>query len=70
MRQPLTRQQYAYAAEKLLKTVDFDIENIKEWAILESGATSHFLVVDAPVDDVMAAESPINVEQPDGTCVS
>ena len=62
VRQPLTRQQYAYAAEKLLKTVDFDIKKIKEWAILDSGATSHFLVVDALIDDVIKAESPINVK--------
>ena len=70
MRQPLTQRQYAYAAKKLLKTVDFDIENIREWSILDLAATSHFLVVDAPVNDVTTAESPINVKQPDGACVS
>ena len=62
MRQPMTRRHFAFAAEKLLKTVDIDMENIKEWAILDSGATSHFLVVDAPVDDVMRADNPINVK--------
>ena len=66
----MTRRHFAYAAEKLLKTVDIDIENIKEWVILDSGATSHFLVVDAPVDDVTTADNPINVKQPDGACVS
>ena len=70
MRQPMTRRHFAYAAEKLLKTVDINVENIKEWAILDSGATSHFLVVDAPVDDVMKADNPINVKQPDGAYVA
>ena len=70
MRQPVTRRQYAYAAERLLRTVNFDIENIKEWAILDLGATSHFLVVDAPVDDIMKADNPISIRQPDGACVS
>ena len=70
MRQPLTQRQYTYAAKKLLKTVNFDIKNIREWAILDSGATSLFLVVDTPVDDVTTAESPINVKQPDGACES
>ena len=66
----MTWRHFAYAAEKLLKTVDIDVENIKEWAILDSGATSHFLVVDAPVNDVMTADNPINVKQPDGACVA
>ena len=66
----MTRRHFAYAAEKLLKTVDINVENIKEWAILDSGATSHFLVVDAPVDDVTKADNPINVKQPDGAYVT
>ena len=70
MRQPLTRRQYAYAAKKLLKTVDFNIENIREWAILDSGATSHFLIIDAPVNDISTTMNPINVRQPDWACVA
>ena len=48
----MAKRQYAFAAEKLLRTINFDIEDIREWAILDSGATSHFLVVDAPVEEV------------------
>ena len=49
---PMARRQYAFAAGKLLRTINFDIEDIREWAILDSGATSHFLAVDAPVEEV------------------
>ena len=66
----MTQRHFAYAAEKLLKTVDINVENIKEWAILDSGTTSHFLVMDAPVDDVTSANTSINVRQPDGAYIS
>ena len=57
------------AAANLLETVDFSVTNIKEWAILDSGATSHFLVVDAPKEDVRIANTPISIRQPDGASV-
>ena len=66
----MAKRQYAFAAEKLLRTINFDIEDIREWAILDSGATSHFLVVDAPVDEVERTNRPINVRQPDGAIVT
>ncbi len=44
--------QYALAANSLLETISLNQESIREWAILDSGATSHFLVIDAPCDDV------------------
>ena len=43
--------------------------NIKEWAILDSGATSHFLVTDAPATHIVPANSPLAVQLPDGTHV-
>ena len=65
----MSQARFSYAAEKLLRTINFDLEDIKNWAILDSGATSHFLVVDAPADDVTVATNPISVRQPDGAKV-
>ena len=66
----MTKRQFAFAAEKLLRTINFNLEDIREWAILDSGATSHFLVVDAPVDEVERTNKPINVRQPDDAIVT
>ena len=62
--QPPTK--FGYAAQALLNTIDFDKEDIKNWAILDSGATSHFLVADAPAHDVTKATTPITVQLPNG----
>ena len=45
------------------------MQNIKDWAILDSGATSHFLVTAAPTSDVSPATSPLKVTIPDGSQV-
>ena len=50
----------------LLSTYDVNQENIKEWAILDSGASSHFLCLDAPVTNKQPATNPITIVQPDG----
>ena len=42
------------------------MENIKEWAILDSGATSHFLVTEAPTSEMTIATMQIRVTIPDG----
>ena len=52
---------FAYAVTALLQTVDIDTTNIKQWAILDLGATSHFLVTDAPVKDVVPVKSALQV---------
>ena len=49
-----------------LSTVDINLKNIKEWAILDSGASSHFLVVGAPVTNKQVAVAPISFTLPDG----
>ena len=49
-----------------LSTVDINLKNIKEWAILDSGAISHFLVVGATVTNKQVAVTPISVTLPDG----
>ncbi len=64
-----TNTQCAFTANSLLKTINLNQENIKEWAILDSGATSHFLVVDAPCEDIQPALMPLTVRQPDGAQV-
>ncbi len=64
-----TNTQCAYAANSLLKTINLNQENIKEWSILDSGATSHFLVVNAPCEDIQPALIPLTVRQPDGAQV-
>ena len=62
--------QYAYAANSLLQTVDIDVADLKNWAILDSGATSHFLVTSAPVTDITPAISPLTVQIPNGERVT
>ena len=64
------RGTYTYAANSLLSTVDFSVEDIRKWAILDSGATSHFLVPEAPVTNVRPAMTPLRVTIPDGNQVS
>ena len=45
------------------------MENIKEWATLDSGATGHFLVTTAPKSNVQTAINPLVVKLPDGAQV-
>jgi hypothetical protein len=44
---------YALAASILLKMIDIDAKTIKWWAILNSGATSHFLMIDTPDTNIL-----------------
>ena len=60
------RSQYGYAANTLLATVDINMRKIKECAILDSGATSHFLVLEAPTTNVQPAINPLIGRLPDG----
>ncbi len=57
--------QYALLANSLLKTISLNQENIREGTILDSGATSFFLVVDAPCDDIRLGRIPLTVRQTD-----
>ncbi len=61
--------QCAFLANGLLKTSSLKQENIREWAILHSGAMSHFLVISALCDDVRPALTPLTVCHPDGAQV-
>ena len=51
----------------LLKIYDVKKDNSKDWAILDSGATSRFLVIDAAATQVTPADNPITTTIPDGT---
>ena len=51
----------------LLKIYDVSKENSKDWAVLDSGATSHFLVVDTTATKVTPATNPVTVTIPDGS---
>ena len=57
---------YSHAANSLLKTIEFNLEDIKQWVILDSGATSNFLLSEAPMDDERQALNPITAKLPDG----
>ena len=65
-----TSNKYEYASKALLATVDINMQNVHKWAILDSGATSHFLVIAAPTTDFQEAKNPLSVKLPDGARVS
>ena len=64
------QSQYSITAQAILGTVNLDTTNIHEWAILDSGATSHFLVSAAPTSNKKFAQTPLKVRLPDGGLVS
>ena len=55
--------------QNLLRTVDFSQVDLRDWAMLDSGATSNFLVTKAPVVDIVPAVNPLTVTIPDGSRV-
>ena len=58
---------YVKAANSMLKTINFNLEDTKDWAILNSGATSHLLVTDVPTTRISIATNPITVTISDGS---
>ena len=58
-----------YAANQLLKTVNVNMENVRQWAIFDSGATSNFPMTDAHILSVTPVINPIRVTLPDGSKV-
>ena len=61
---------HSHAANSLLKTINFNLEDMKQWAILDSGATSHFLSTDTPIEDERQTLNPITTKLPDGRRVT
>ncbi len=56
---PIPTQNYTLAASVLLKTISTDAATIRSWAILDSGATSHFLTTNAPASNIIPATVPL-----------
>jgi len=52
--------------QNLLRTADFSHVDLKDWAIVDSGATSYFLVTEAPVVAIVLALNPLTVTIPNG----
>ena len=65
----LQRSRYGYAASAILRTVSLTSQNRIMWAILDSGASSHFLLSAAPVHDKEIATNPLHIKLPDGTTI-
>lgn len=57
---------YQPAPKNLVSTIDTNLENIKEWEILDSGARSHFPQVDAPLLRIKETMNPIEVTVANG----
>ena len=54
----------------LLKIYDVRKENSKYWDVLDSGATSHILVIDATATKVIPADNSLTDTIPDGTTLT
>ncbi len=67
---PIPTHNYAFAASIFLKTISTNAKTIKEWAILNSGAMSHFLTTAAPVTNIIPAIIPLVARLPNGNRVS
>ena len=53
----------------MLSTINLNQHNVHEWEILDSGATSHFLLTTAPTTNKQAALNPLHVTMTDGNQV-
>ena len=60
---------YGFAASALLRTITMTPENRIMWVILDSGASSHFLLSEAPVHDKEIATNPLSIKLPDGKSI-
>jgi hypothetical protein len=59
-------QNYAFAASILLKTINVNAATIKQLAILDSRAMSHFLSTNAPATNIVLAAVPLIAHLPNG----
>jgi hypothetical protein len=63
---PTPTHNYTLAASILLKTINVDATTIKGWAILDSGAISHFLTTNALATNIVLAAVPLIARLPNG----
>ncbi len=68
-RRPTPTHNYALAASVLLRTITTDATTIKQWAILNSGARSHFLTTNAHATNIIPATVPLIARLPNGNKV-
>ena len=61
-----SKYDYAQAVNSMLRTIDFNLEDIKNWEILDSGATSRFIVTAVSATRMSVAKNPITVTISDG----
>ena len=54
----------------LLKKISLNDENQRKWAILDLGASSHFLLTEAPARNKRIATSPLRIKLPNGKHVA
>lgn len=52
-----------------LQTICVNQENVEQWAIVDSGATSNFLMISSPTKNRRPATKPINVTLPNGESI-
>ena len=52
-----------------MATIDFNVSDIRKWAVMDSGATGNFLVTDAPISERTETHDQISVTLPDGSQV-
>jgi hypothetical protein len=57
---------YTFAASVLIKIISTDADTIKQWSILDSGATSHFLMNNVPATKIVPTTKPIIACLPNG----
>jgi hypothetical protein len=57
---------YAHAALLLLKMITTNANTIRRWAILNSGAMSHFLTTSTPATNILPNAVPIIARLPNG----
>ena len=70
MKPSQSNSRYGYAAASIIREVALNSENLRNWAILDSGASRHFLLSKAPVVNKKIAEIPLTVTLPNGDIVS
>ncbi len=57
---------YAFKTSVLLKKICTNANTIKQWATLDSGATSHFLMTNVPATNIVPTTKPIIARLPNG----
>ena len=61
------RSKYSdHVANSKLATIGLNRRNVKNWAVLDSGATGNFLVTDAPLSEKQETTQQLTVSLPDG----